>query len=39
MSDFKLDMINNFLKENEMAFTRGTGKINISLQWIAGKIS
>ena len=30
MSDFKLDMINNFLKENELAFTRGTGKINIA---------
>ncbi len=30
MSDFKLDMINNFLKGNEMGFTRGTGKINIS---------
>ncbi len=29
-SDFKLDMINNFLKGNEMTFTRGTGKINIS---------
>ena len=30
MSDFKLDMINNFLKENELAFTRGMGKINIA---------
>ena len=30
MSDFKLDMINNFLKENELAFTRGTGKINLT---------
>ncbi len=30
MSDFKLDMINNFLKENELAFTSGTGKINIA---------
>ena len=30
MSDFKLDMINNFLKENKLAFTRGTGKINIA---------
>jgi hypothetical protein len=29
-SDFKLDMVNNFLKENELAFTRGTGKINLS---------
>ena len=29
-SDFKLDMINNFLKENELAFIRGTGKINIT---------
>jgi AsmA-like C-terminal region len=29
-SDFKLDMINNFLKENELAFTRGTGKINMA---------
>ncbi|HXB28379.1 MAG TPA: hypothetical protein VNW49_01110, partial [Puia sp.] len=30
MSDFKLDMINNFLKENKLAFTRGTGKINLN---------
>jgi hypothetical protein len=30
VSDFELDMINNFLKENELAFTRGTGKINIA---------
>ena len=30
ISEFKLDMINNFLKENELAFTRGTGKINIA---------
>ena len=30
VSDFKLDMINNFLKENELAFTRGTGKINLT---------
>jgi hypothetical protein len=30
MSEFKLDMINNFLKENELSFTRGTGKVNVS---------
>ena len=30
ISDFKLDMINNFLKENELAFTRGNGKINLA---------
>jgi hypothetical protein len=30
ISDFSLDNVNNFLKENEMAFTRGTGKINLS---------
>ena len=30
MSDFKLDMINGFLKENELAFTRGTGKLNLA---------
>ena len=29
-SDFKLDMVNSFLKENELTFTRGTGKINLS---------
>ena len=30
ISDFKLDMIYNFLKDNELAFTRGTGKIDIA---------
>ena len=30
MSDFNLDMINSFLKENELAFTRGTGKIDLA---------
>ena len=30
MSDFKLDMINSYLKENRMAFTRGTGKIDLA---------
>jgi hypothetical protein len=28
MSDFKLDKVNSFLKENELAFTSGTGSIN-----------
>ncbi len=30
ISEFKLDTINKFLKENELAFTQGTGKINIA---------
>jgi hypothetical protein len=30
ISDFQLDMINGFLKENELSFNRGTGKINLS---------
>jgi AsmA-like C-terminal region len=29
-SDFKLDMMNSYLKENKLVFTRGTGKIDIS---------
>jgi AsmA-like C-terminal region len=30
ISEFRLDMINNLLKENELSFTRGTGKVNLS---------
>ncbi|HET7000660.1 MAG TPA: hypothetical protein VFI33_05115, partial [Puia sp.] len=30
MSDFQLEMVNGFLKENELAFTRGTGKLNLA---------
>ncbi|HTB24698.1 MAG TPA: AsmA-like C-terminal region-containing protein [Puia sp.] len=30
MSEFKLDTINKFLKENELAFIRGNGKINLT---------
>ena len=30
VSDFDLEKVNGFLKENELAFTRGTGKINLS---------
>jgi hypothetical protein len=30
VSDFKLDLVNSYLKENEMAFTAGTGKIDLS---------
>ena len=30
ISDFKLDMMNSYLKENKMAFTQGTGKINLA---------
>jgi hypothetical protein len=29
MSDFKLDAMNRFLKENELSFSRGTGNINL----------
>ena len=29
ISDFNLDLVNSFLNENELAFTRGTGKIDI----------
>jgi len=29
-SDFTLDMVNGFMKENELAFTRGTGKLNLT---------
>ena len=30
ISDFKLDKVNSFLKENELAFNRGTGRINFA---------
>jgi AsmA-like C-terminal region len=30
ISDFKLDMMNSYLKENELVFTRGTGKIDLA---------
>ena len=29
LSDFQLENINNYLNENELAFTKGTGKINL----------
>ena len=29
ISDFKLESINNYLNENELAFTKGSGKINL----------
>jgi hypothetical protein len=30
MSDFKLDAVNSYLKENELAFRRGSGKIDLT---------
>ena len=30
MSDFKLELVNSFLKENELTFTGGTGKIDLA---------
>jgi hypothetical protein len=30
ISDFKLNLMNSFLKENELVFTRGVGKINLA---------
>jgi AsmA-like C-terminal region len=30
ISDFKLDMVNSYLKENRLAFTGGTGKIDLA---------
>lgn len=30
ISDFKLDVANSYLKENELSFSRGTGKINVA---------
>ena len=30
VSDFKLDVLNNWLKEDELTFTRGTGKLDLA---------